>query len=277
MDQLFRFFARFPLWLLHGMGAVVGWLVYGLSSRYRQRWAENRDQAGLSKAQVRGAIAHGGRMIFELPRIWFGKPVPYQWQGVEHVERAYAAGKGVVFLTPHMGCFEITAQAAGALYLADHGPITVLYRPPRQAALAAVVETARRRDGLETAPTTLAGVRQMIKALRRGQAVGLLPDQVPPDGLGVWSPFFGRPAYTMTLAARLVQQTGATPLIAWGERLPRAQGFCIHVLPFPEPLGADLDTAVAQINRAMEGLIRQCPQQYLWGYGRYKTPRSLAA
>ena len=180
-------------------------------------------------------------------------------------------------MTPHLGCFEITAQAVGARYHAGHGPITVLYRPARQAALTEVIETARRREGLETAPTTLAGVRQMIKALRRGQAVGLLPDQVPPQGQGVWSPFFGEPAYTMTLAARLIQQTGATPLLVWGERLPRAQGFRVHIQPFPETLSADLDTAVAQINRAMEGLIRQCPQQYLWGYGRYKKPRDAAA
>ena len=96
-------------------------------------------------------------------------------------------------------------------------------------------------------------------------------------GQGVWSPFFGEPAYTMTLAARLIQQTGATPLLVWGERLPRAQGFRVHIQPFPETLSADLDTAVAQINRAMEGLIRQCPQQYLWGYGRYKKPRDAAA
>ena len=277
MLALYRFAARWPLGLLHALGAALGWLTWAASPTYRRRIRDNAALAGYRFAQVRASVAHAGRMALETPRLWFGAPVPVRWQGREYMDAAYAACKGIVFMTPHMGCFEITAQAAGALYLADHGPITVLYRPPRQAALAAVVETARRRDGLETAPTTLAGVRQMIKALRRGEAVGLLPDQVPPDGLGVWSPFFGRPAYTMTLAARLVQQTGATPLIAWGERLPRAQGFCIHVLPFPEPLGADLDTAVAQINRAMEGLIRQCPQQYLWGYGRYKTPRSLAA
>ena len=216
-------------------------------------------------------------MATETPRLWFGAPVPVQWRGVDQLDAAYAARKGIVFMTPHMGCFEITAQAVGARYHAEHGPITVLYRPARQAALTEVIETARRREGLETAPTTLAGVRQMIKALRRGQAVGLLPDQVPPQGQGVWSPFFGQPAYTMTLAARLIQQTGATPLLVWGERLPRAQGFRVHIQPFPEPLSAELDTAVAQINRAMEALIRQCPQQYLWGYGRYKKPRDAAA
>ena len=212
-------------------------------------------------------------MAAETPRLWFGPPVPMQWQGTEAVDAAYAARKGVVFLTPHMGCFEITAQGLAARYGPDYGPITVLYRPARQAALAPVIETARRREGLETAPTTLAGVRQMIKALRAGRAVGLLPDQVPPDGMGQWVPFFGKQAYTMTLAARLVLQTGATPMLVWGERLPRGQGFRLRFEPLSEPLSADLDTAVAQINREMERLIRQCPQQYLWGYGRYKTPR----
>ena len=273
MDQLFRFFARFPLWLLHGMGAGVGWLVYGLASRYRQRWAENRDQAGLSKAQVRGAIAHGGRMIFELPRIWFGAPVPYQWQGVEHVERAYAAGKGIVFLTPHMGCFEITAQALAEKFGPQYGDLTVLYRPARQAWLAEMMKHVRHRPGLRSAPTTLAGVRQMIKALRKGEAVGLLPDHVPPEGQGLWVPFFGRPAYTMTLAAKLVQQTGAEVIVIWGERLPHGRGFLLHCAPLSEPLPAELEPAVAQINREMEKVILADPNQYMWSYARYRQPR----
>ena len=115
----------------------------------------------------------------------------------------------------------------------------------------------------------------MLRALRRGEAVGLLPDQVPPDGLGVWAPFFGRPAYTMTLAARLVQQTHAVPLIAWGERLPGGDGYVVHVSAFDEPLPADAAAqaeSAAAVNRAMERLIRQRPQQYLWGYHRYKSP-----
>jgi KDO2-lipid IV(A) lauroyltransferase len=136
-----------------------------------------------------------------------------------------------------------------------------------------VIASARNRPGLETAPTTLAGVRQMIKALRRGQTVGLLPDQVPPEGQGVWSPFFGRNAYTMTLAARLALQTGAEPLVARCERLPWGRGFLLHVEPLQAPLSDDLETAVAQINAEMERVIRARPEQYLWGYGRYKQPR----
>ena len=277
MLPLYRLASKWPLGLLHAIGGVLGWLTWLASPTYRRRFAENAARAGYRFGQVRAAVAHAGRMAAETPRLWFGAPVPVQWDGAERIEAAYAAGRGIVYLTPHMGCFEITAQGAATRFGATRGPITVLYRPARQAALAQVLATARQREGLETAPTTLTGVRQMIRALRAGQAVGLLPDQVPPEGQGLWSPFFGQPAYTMTLAARLVQQTGATPLLAWGERLPRARGYCIHVQPFAEPLSNELETAVGQINRAMEQLIRQCPGQYLWGYGRYKTPRKTAA
>ncbi|MDO5290648.1 MAG: lysophospholipid acyltransferase family protein [Pseudomonadota bacterium] len=274
MLTLYRLVSRWPLWLLHALGAALGWLTWALSPTYRRRIAHNAAQAGYRLAQVRACVAHAGRMVVEMPRLWFGPPVPVHWpDDLALLDAAYAAGKGVVFMTPHLGCFEITAQAVGERYRTRYGPITVLFRPPRQAALRQVLQTARQREGLETAPTTLAGVRQMIKALRAGRAVGLLPDQVPPEGQGVWAPMFGQNAYTMTLAARLVLQTGATPLLTWGERLPRGAGFKLHFSALAEPLSADLDTAVAQINRAMEALIRQCPGQYLWGYGRYKQPR----
>lgn len=273
MLTLFRLVSHWPLWLLHGVGAVLGWLTWAASPTYRRRFAAHALKAGYSFAQVRPAVAHAGRMATETPRLWFGPPVPMQWQGTDVVDAAYAAGRGIVFLTPHMGCFEITAQGLAERYSAQYGPITVLYRPARQPALAPVIEMARQREGLQTAPTTLAGVRQMIKALRAGRAVGLLPDQVPPQGMGQWAPFFGEPAYTMTLAARLVLQTGATPLLVWGERLPGGRGFRLRFQALAEPLSDDLDTAVCQINREMEGLVRQCPQQYLWGYGRYKQPR----
>ena len=274
MPALFRFLSRFPLWALHALGVLLGWASFLLSPSYRRRLLANAAQAGYSFAQVRGAVAHAGRMSAELPRLWMGAPVPFFWDGQAAVEAAYAQGKGVVFLTPHMGCFEVIAQALAARYAQAHGPLTVLFRPARQPWLASVMDGARERPGLDTAPTTLAGVRQMIKALRRGHAVGLLPDQVPPDGMGVWAPFFGRPAYTMTLAARLAQQTGAVPVLVWGERLPWGGGYKLHFQAMSEPLSADLEAAVLQINQAMERLIRQDPSQYLWGYARYKQPRA---
>lgn len=277
MTSAFRWFARWPLRALHALGTLLGWLTYAASPTYRRRFRSHVAQAGVSRADARAAVGAAGRMVAELPRLWLrgARSVPLRCEGTDHVDAALAAGRGLVFLTPHLGCFEITAQAY-ALRWGEQHPITVLYRPARKAWLREIMAGSRDRPGLAAVPADLSGVRGMLRALRRGQAVGLLPDQVPPEGMGEWAPFFGRPAYTMTLAARLVQQSGATLLLAWGERLPRGAGYVVHFEPFDEPLPADPQAqaeSAAAVNRAMERLIRRCPAQYLWGYHRYKTPR----
>lgn len=285
MKSLFVWLSRRPLRLLHALGGGVGWLTWWLSPTYRRRFRQQVAQAGIDPAQARRAVAEAGRMAMELPFLWLRAPQRplgelLRVEGAELIEAAHARGKGLVLLTPHLGCFEICAQAYAERFAPRYGPITVLYRPARQAWLRDVMEASRQRPGLATAPASLAGVRQMIRALRRGETVGLLPDQVPPDGMGVWSPFFGKPAYTMTLAARLVQQTGATALLIWGERLPRGRGYVVRLSALPESLPEDAAAqaeSAAVVNRAMEGLIAQCPQQYLWGYHRYKEPRAAPA
>ncbi len=268
MKALFRVLAWVPLPLLHGLGWVLGWLSYLGSGVYRERFLANAAQAGYGAAAVRRAVAEAGKLVAELPRLWFGKPVHTEWENAGLIDAARERGRGIVFLTPHLGCFEATAQG----YAARHGHITVLYRPARKAWLRELVDSSRARPRLATAPATLAGVRQMLKALRAGEAVGLLPDQVPPQGLGVWSPFFGREAYTMTLSARLARQEGATVLLAWGERLAWGRGFRIHLREWQGELSDDAQLSAAQVNAQMERLIREAPGQYLWGYARYKAP-----
>ena len=260
------------------MGHAVGWLAWLLSPTYRRRFLANVKTAGLSFWQVKGAIGQAGCMSTELPRLWLGKTPGVVWSegSAARLETAYSAGQGVLMLTPHLGCFEVTAQKVANEFSRTYGPLTVLFRPSRKAALDEVMQSSRARPGLETAPTTLPGVRQMIKALRAGRSVGMLPDQVPPEGMGQWAPFFGKPAYTMTLAARLALQTGAQLVLVWGERLPWGQGYKVHTTVLDEDLAEDVDGVVVQINQAMERLILTCPEQYLWGYARYKQPRQDA-
>lgn len=281
MLLLLRWVARRPLRLLHAIGAVLGWLVYAASPSYRRRLLANAQRAGITPQQRRESVGQAGKMVLESLRLWLrppGEPIAdaVHWHGAQLIDDALAQGRGLIFLTPHLGSFETTAQAYAQRYGARK-PITVMYRPARYRVLRELEEAARARAALATAPAAIAGVRQMLRALKKGEAVGLLPDQVPPDGLGVWADFFGAPAYTMTLAARLIQQTGATPLLVWGERLPRGQGYVLHFRALAEPMAGELAPAVAQINREMERLIREAPGQYLWGYGRYKTPREQAA
>jgi KDO2-lipid IV(A) lauroyltransferase len=267
-----------------------------LAPVYRRRFEQNAARAGVGPQDRRRAIAEAGRMLLELPRLWLrphGQPIadPLRWEGAELIEAALGRPGGLIFMTPHLGSFEVAAQAYAERF-GGRQPMTVLYRPARKARLRAFEDAARARPGLRTAPASLAGVRQLLRALQSGQTVGLLPDQVPPQGLGVWAPFFGQPAYTMTLVARLARQTGATLLLAWCERLPQGEGYVIHVAPPSHPLAAlpvdsspagvvtveaqhGLQASAAAINRSMETLVAACPSQYLWGYDRYKAPRGL--
>ncbi|HEX2543514.1 MAG TPA: lysophospholipid acyltransferase family protein [Ramlibacter sp.] len=273
MKRLFQLLSAWPLPLLHLLGGALGWLAFLLSPTYRRRFLANARQAGFAYADVKGAVAEAGKMVGEVPRLWFGAAPQVYWEEAEMIRGLRAEGRGIVFLTPHLGCFEVTAQS----YARQFGPVTVLYRPARKPWLREVVATARERPNLAAAPTTLSGVRQMLRALKAGEAVGLLPDQVPPEGLGVWAPFFGRDAYTMTLPARLVQQTGAALLLVWGERLPRGRGYHVHVRRFDGELARDAREAATQVNAEMERMVRAGPRQYLWGYARYKQPRVESA
>jgi KDO2-lipid IV(A) lauroyltransferase len=288
---LLRGLARCPLRFLHALGAGVGWAAYALSPSYRQRLNANAALAGVALSDRRAAVGAAGKMSLETPRLWLrahAAPIadPVRWEGAEQVEPLVGSGRGLILLTPHMGSFEVCAQAYAERFGARQ-PITVLYRPARQRVLRELQETARARPHLHTAPATLAGVRLLMRALKRGETVGMLPDQVPPEGMGVWVPYFGRDAYTMTLAAKLARQTGADILAIWGERLPRGAGYVVRPLPLAVPL-ADARTLPASaeavaladataINRSMEQVVRQAPSQYLWGYHRYKQPRQAVA
>jgi KDO2-lipid IV(A) lauroyltransferase len=256
----------------------MGWGVWLLSPRYRASFRANVAQAGVSFAAARPAIAEAGRFVAELPKLWMrphGQSCLEQVQvrGQAHAEAAFAAGRGVIFFAPHAGSFELAPQALAELF----GPVTAMYRPARQAWLARLMQASRHRPGLVAVPASLSGIRQMHKALKANAAVALLTDQVPPEGLGLWAPFFGKPAYTMTLAARLALQNGAAMLPVRTLRLPRGQGYSLEILP---PLAGLASTpapsllqAVTLVNQAIEALVLSQPGQYLWAYARYKTPR----
>lgn len=286
MLSLIRWLSRRSLRTLHFLGGALGWTAWLVSPSYRRLVAHNAVQAGVPDSARWRSVAEAGRLVAELPRLWLrpaDQPIadPLRWEGAELIEQRLGQPGGLLLLTPHMGSFEMAGQAVAERFGARQ-PMTVLYRPARQAWLRHLEETARARPGMATAPANLAGVRQMMRALRKGQTVGLLPDQVPPEGQGVWAPFFGQPAYTMTLAARMAQQTGAHVLMLWCERLPAGAGFVVRVSELAEPLPAEAasDDALqlagaTAINRSMEVLIRQNPGQYLWPYNRYKQPRGL--
>jgi KDO2-lipid IV(A) lauroyltransferase len=225
---------------------------------------------------LHAAVRESGKNILELAFIWCAPPERVMaCARVENWEVAQAAldsGRGVIFLTPHLGCFEIIAQA-----IAQRIPLTVLYRPPRKDALKPLIEGARARHNLSLAAANLSGVRILLKTLKKGAAIGLLPDQVPQQGEGVWADFFGKSAYTMTLPAKMQQMTGAEILLSYAERLPKGEGYSIRFVRFEQALDGTPEQQARSINAGMEQLIACCPAQYFWSYNRYKSPPGATA
>jgi len=277
LKLLFFCVSRLPLPLLHAIGGTAGAAAYRWAASFRRQIDANMAQAGYADPAMRRATAREiGKAMAEIPVIWL-RPLAQverlvrETRGWELIEAAQAAGRPIVFLTPHLGCFEITAQTYAARTAADK-PITVLYRPPRQAVLAPLIQAGRGRPNMRLAAADLGGVRALMRALKNGEAAGLLPDQTPRFGEGVWAPFFGRPAFTVTLTRRLVRAGRAVVLLASAERLPHGAGYRLVVEPFDAALAEDETEAATQINHALETLIRRLPTQYLWNYNRYKIP-----
>lgn len=271
---IFKPLSILPLPVLHFLGSLLGHILFFFARKAKSRTIANITQSQLVPNQINTSVKQSfiaiGEAILETPYIWNSdnQKVAQLMQHVEgwsHVEAAINKNKGIIFLTPHMGCFEITS-----LYYALHHPITVLYRPPKKKWLASLV-SGRERHNINLAEANANGVRKLLKALKKGEAVGILPDQIPAAGEGVWADFFGKPAYTMTLASKLAEKTGATIIMAFGERLAQGKGYTLHL------------TSVASIatptllNQAIETQIAQNPSQYYWNYNRYKVSRKAKA
>ncbi|MGE0356666.1 MAG: lysophospholipid acyltransferase family protein [Burkholderiales bacterium] len=282
MRILLRFLAWLDLPANHRLGAFAGRLVYLLSPRYRLRALENLRTAGLAPdARSLGGLAREnaaeiGKGAAELAWALF-RPAEQvaglvkSLDGWEGVERLRAAGRPILFVTPHLGGYDIAGR-----YLWTRLPILAMYRPHKLGWLDEVIREGRNRgaapDGTNVAPATLAGVRMLLRHLRKGGCTVILPDQVPGEGEGEWVDFFGRPAYTMTLTGRLQESSGAAIAFCFAERLPRGGGFRLHIRVREEPLPADRAAAARAVNEGVEALIRMAPAQYLWGYNRYKRP-----
>jgi len=268
-----KWLSKLPLRWIHRLGAVMGGVSWRTDQKSTGIAIENIQQSGLCKTipeierLARDSRREAGKSLMESLFIWGAPPsrllpLVKTTTGWYLVEEAQRAGKGLIFLTPHLGCFEITS-----IYYGSQHPITVLYRPPKLTWLEALLQQGRQKGQVSLAPANAAGVKKLLQALNRGEAIGILPDQIPRKGEGEWADFFGKPAYTMGLASKLAVKSGAAVIMAFGERLPGGEGFHIHLTKVD-----DIHTPTL-LNQAIERQVAQCPVQYLWQYNRYKQRR----
>lgn len=276
-----RLTALLPLGLAHALGALVGELLLWFPNAPRRIAARNLALAfpelppAVQRRLLRQNLRETGKLLFELGPLWRwpGARVLALAHGPAAEEAALAAavraGRGALLLTPHLGAWELAG-----LYYSSRYPLTILYRPSRLGG-DDLSRAGRGRLGGQVVSTSPQGLRALLAALRAGEVLGILPDQDMGgvgDGQSVFAPFFGIPASTMTLAPRLARKTGAPVFLTWAERLPRGQGYALHLRALPEvSAAASVEAAAAALNQGVEAAVRSLPTQYLWVYKRFKA------
>lgn len=272
---LLKLLGRVPMRWYHRLGVVVGWLGYGCARTDAKRLRENLQGSGVCsskqeyRALLKQIITQTGQAAAEWVKVWYALQGEFdglcaECNGWEVVEAAQRRGKGIILLLPHLGSFPVAVRYSG-----QRLPLTVLYRVPREPWRRPIVLSGGQNAGVSMAPADLKGVEKLLQALKRAEAIALPPDQAPNSGGGVWADFFGRPAYTMTLAKKLQRATGAALIAGLAERLPHGKGYRVEYHAVPTE---GFDEAV--LNRVIEDLVRRCPSQYNWSYNRYKVPRA---
>ena len=275
---LVRALARLPLPVAHALGGLAGDLMRLVPNRYRRVARINIDRclSELSEEERRRlwrtSLREAGRTAAEVGALWCWPrerlvPLVREIRGREPVDAAVAAGRGVILATPHLGSWEMAGHICGMEW-----GITSLYRPPRLAGVEAFMKQGREHLGARLVRPDRRGVRELYEVLHAGGVVGILPDQEPGKDGGVFAPFFGHPASTMVLLPRLARKTGAAVFVGYCERLPRGRGYRLHIHPVDDAIrDSDPVVAATALNRAVEACVRECPEQYQWGYRRFRT------
>jgi len=273
MHSLIHLIGRLPLRYLQSVGAFLGLLTYWFSPKDKALIIENLSYAHKLynfQANPKEVAKSAGKMLTDSLWIWQHPTEALKKTELIHwdvVENAMAEGKGLLMLTPHLGAFEMIPRV-----LAEYFPATIIYKPAKQNWLNELIEEGRAHPRMNFVPANMQGVRQIARALVRGEAVGILPDQVPGNGEGVWAPFFGKPAYTAVLPAKIALKNNIPTIVFSAIRKPHGYGWFMVAERVTEPFDSDPVTAATQLNHFLEKVIIKNPEQYLWMYKRYKHP-----
>lgn len=256
-----------------------GWgtLLFLLPNRARDTTDKNLRACFPNKPEVeiaeltKSSLIHTASTAMEMGKSWL---LPMEktlalvadCEGQDKFNAAYESGSGIILLAPHLGNWEIFG-----FYLSYSASTTFLYQPPKYPALDRLITCSRSRGGLNMAPTNQAGVAQVFKALKKGNVVGVLPDQVPPKEGGVYASFFGIPAFTMTLVSKLLIKSDARVFCGFAKRLPNSSGYKVIVEEAPSEVYSDnIAISVSGLNKSIEQTVLKAVEQYQWEYKRFR-------
>jgi len=275
---LFTLFSSLPFSLVLKIGGVFGWILWAFNGEMRQVAEKNitlcfPDFSDAEKKNlVKKSLIETGKNITEITIIWC-KPkkiissLVTKVEGEEHVKNAIDAGRGVIILAPHLGAWEMIG-----LYVSSKFPMTSMYRPPEMQGLEDFVRNGRTKFEANLVPTDGKGVRELLSALKKGEVIGILPDQDPGKIGGEFSSFFGVAANTATLTSKLAAKTKADVIGCFAQRNKNRTGYEIYFAPANKLVNEkEISLSLKAMNEEVEKLILKCPEQYQWSYKRFKS------
>lgn len=264
-----------PLPLARTIGCAMGSLAWTFRSRAAKVTLRNLEicfpnmQAELRRVLAKNSMCHTGMLALEIcilrlrSQEWLHKHLTVDDDSA--FEAALAQNKGVVILAPHIGNWEVLSRT-----LPEHGTLSLLYLPPKQAYLEPVIVKAREKSGAQAFPATRKGVINIMKAVKNGGITGILPDQNPVEGSGRFADFFGQPAYTMTLIHGILQRIQCPAVFGIAKRSDK--GFQLHYFAADDAIyDKDPDVSLQALNHGVEEAIKYCPDQYQWEYKRFRV------
>jgi KDO2-lipid IV(A) lauroyltransferase len=278
---IFRLFSFLPQRVIWYLGPVLGEIAFHIHKtptiKTNLQMCFPELTPGERKKLRRRYYHNMGRTFLGLGTAWYASATRMRRlvrvKGMEHLEQVFANKQGVLFLAPHFICLE-TGGIALSMHVSEAGHKMIgLYRKPRNPLLHQALRYNSNHFGGEVIER-YENLKVLIKAMREGSAVYYLPDQDPdrPDDDYVFAPFFGVPAATYTAFAKLARLGRAKVIPMSTRMLSGAQGYEVELLPPMEdfPSGDDQKDA-ERVNRLIEQMVRQAPDQYLWSYRRFKT------
>ena len=274
---ILKLFAKLPLPVIRGMAWLIGQILYRISSKTEKVIRRNFEicfpelSAQETEALVKQTLIEKARLAMEIPVAWLGKRdvlerVINVVNNQSLIDNYVEQKQPLIVAVPHIGNWEFFWH-----WLQLNYPAIGMYRPAKIEQLDELMLPSRERYGGQAFATDAKGIMGLLKALKGGGVMMLLPDQAPRVGAGAYAPFFGKPAYTMTLLHRFMRKTNSRLLLGSCLRNSDGKGFSINLYsPDFDDTTDNQEAFNRGMNEQIESIIKLAPAQYQWGYKRFK-------
>lgn len=266
--------ARLPLGALYALGALLGRLSFRLKNSNRHIAKTNLAlcfpdySADRRRKLLEKTLIENAKTLLEALWLWRDARALERIGDIENECLLNRAGQqGAIFVTPHLGSWELLG-----LLTAARSDLLILYTPPKSAYVEKLSCQGRRATGGATISTSELNIKTLIRHIKNGGSVGILPDQVPAGNGGVYSPFFTRMAYTGTLVCKLANKLRCPVVFAFVLRKGDRK-FNAYYYEAPEDIFSDdIHRASRALNKTIEQFILRAPEHYVWTYKKFKNP-----